>query len=416
MPPLTLRKLAQDLGPVFFLQLGEVPTVVVSSAAMAKEVMKTHDLAFCSRPQLYSAKWLFYNCTNSVFSPYGAYWRHVRKICILELLSTKMVQSYDFVRKEEVCRFVNRIADSCNQEISLTKVLGLYANDVLCRVVLGRNFSEGGEYDLHGFQSMLDDYQELLGGLSIGDFFPSKEFVHTLTGHKSRLKKTFKRFDSFFNKVIQEHLSPQRKTEGAKDLRDVLLDIKKDGSSEMPLTMDNIKAILLDMFAAGTDTSFIILDWGMTEMIMNSEVMKKAQTEVRSVLKERKTVLESDLPQLHYLKAVIKEIFRLHPPVPVLVPRESIKDVTIEGYDIPAKTWVFINDFELLPFGAGRRGCPGIIFGTVTIELALAQLLHSFDWDLPPGVEAKDLDLSEAFGISMHKTSDLIVVAKPQLS
>lgn len=200
------------------------------------------------------------------------------------------------------------------------------------------------------------------------------------------------------------------------------------------------------MFAAGTDTSFITLDWGMTELIMNPQVMKKAQAEVRSIVGERKFILESDLPQLHYLKAVVKEIFRLHPPVPVLVPRESIRDVTLEGYNIPAKTRIFINvwaigrdpeswedpekfnpdrflgssidfkgqDFELLPFGAGRRGCPGITFGTVTVELALAQLLHSFDWELPPGVEAKDLDLSEAFGISMHKTSDLILVAIPQ--
>lgn len=153
------------------------------------------------------------------------------------------------------------------------------------------------------------------------------------------------------------------------------------------------------MFAAGTDTSFIVLDWGMTELIMNPKAMKKAQAEIRRVVGERQVVLENDLPQLHYLKAVVKEIFRLHPPVPVLVPRESIQDVTIEGYNIP--------------FGAGRRGCPGITFGAVTVELALAQLLHSFDWKLPPGVEAKDLDLTEAFGISMPKTSDLIVVAKP---
>lgn len=447
LPNLSLSKLAHKLGPIIFLQLGEVPTIVVSSAAMAKEVMKTHDLAFCSRPQLYSAKWLFYNCTNIVFSPYGDYWRQVRKICILELLSTKRVQSYSFIREEEVSRLIQRIAGSCSKPINLTKLLGLYANDVLCRVVLGKNFSEGGEYDRHGFQSMLDEYQELLGGFSIGDFFPSKEFIHSLTGHRSRLQRTFRRFDNFFNKMVQGHLNPERTNEGEKDILDVLLDIQKDGcgAGEMALTIDNVKAILLDMFAAGTDTSFITLDWGMTELIMNPKVMKQAQTEVRSIVRERQ-VLESDLPRLHYLKAVIKEIFRLHPPVPVLVPRESIQDVNIAGYDIPAKTRVFVNawaigrdpqswenpetfdperfvgstidfkgqDFELLPFGAGRRGCPGIIFGTVTVELALAQLLHSFDWELPPGIEAKDLDLTEAFGISMHKTSDLIVVAKPR--
>lgn len=202
---------------------------------------------------------------------------------------------------------------------------------------------------------------------------------------------------------------------------------------------------LQDMFAAGTDTTFITLDWGMTELIMNPKVMERAQAEVRSIVGERRVVTESDLPQLHYMKAVIKEIFRLHPPAPVLVPRESMEDVTIDGYNIPAKTRFFVNawaigrdpeswrnpesfepqrfmgstidfkgqDFELIPFGAGRRSCPAITFGAATVELALAQLLHSFDWELPPGIQAQDLDMTEVFGITMHRIANLIVLAKP---
>ena len=201
------------------------------------------------------------------------------------------------------------------------------------------------------------------------------------------------------------------------------------------------------MFAAGTDTTFITLDWGMTELIMNPKVMERAQAEIRSIVGERRVVMESDLPQLHYMKAVIKEIFRLHPPAPVLVPRESTEGVTIDGYHIPAKTRLFVNawaigrdsetwknpvsfeperfmgsstidfkgqDFELIPFGAGRRSCPAISFGTAIVELALAQLLHSFDWELPPGIQPKDLDMTEAFGITMHRTANLIVFAKPR--
>ncbi|GMH01222.1 hypothetical protein Nepgr_003061 [Nepenthes gracilis] len=446
MPHRSFNKLSQKLGPIIFLQLGEVPTVVVSSAAMAKEVMKTHDLPFSSRPQLFSAKWLFYDSTDVVFSPYGSYWRHIRKICILELLSMKRVESFGFARVKEVSHLIHRIeAESNPRTVNLSEKLRLYANDVLCRVVLGRNFSEGGDYDRHGFHSMLDEYQELLGGFSVGDFFPSMEFIHTITGHKSRLQKTFRRFDKFFDELIEERLDPGRKKTQEKDLLDVLLDVQKDASSEMPLTMNNVKAILLDMFAAGTDTSFIVLDWAMTELIMNPRVMKQAQAEVRSIIRQREQVSEKDLHQFDYLKAVIKETFRLHPPVPVLVPRESIQDVTIDGYEIPAKTRVFVNvwdigrdpkswenpeefnpdrfvgrdidfkgqDFELLPFGAGRRGCPGIALGAVTIELALAHLLHRFDWELPSGVRAEDLDLNEVFGISMHKVTDLILVAKP---
>ena len=112
MPHLSLQCLAKSFGPIIYLQLGEVPTVVISSARLAKEVMKTHDLALSSRPKIFSAKHLLYNCTDVAFSPYGAYWRHIRKICILELLSAKRVESYSFVREEEVARLVSRVAES----------------------------------------------------------------------------------------------------------------------------------------------------------------------------------------------------------------------------------------------------------------------------------------------------------------
>ncbi|KAL2346968.1 hypothetical protein Fmac_000968 [Flemingia macrophylla] len=443
-PHLALQRLTQKYGPIIFLQLGQIPTVVVSSARLAKEVLKTHDLALCSRPQLFSAKYLFYNCTDIAFSPYGAYWRHIRKICILELLSAKRVQSYESVREEEVARLVHRIKGSYPGTADLSMMLGLYANDVLCRVAFGREFSEGGDYQRHGFQKMLDEYQELLGGFSVGDFFPALDFLHSLTGAKSRLQDTSGRFDQLFDQILNEHMSAN-KVEEHKDLVDVLLEVQKNHSDEMPLTTDNIKAIILDMFAAGTDTTFITLDWAMTELLMNPRVMEKAQKEVRSILGERRFVGESDLRKLDYMRAVLKEIFRFHPAVPVLVPRESIEDVVIEGYRIPAKTRFFVNawaigrdpeswedpnefkperflgsdidyrgqDFELIPFGAGRRGCPGITFAIAVVELALAQLLYSFDWKLPLGITPEDLDLTEVFGISMHRREHLHVVATP---
>ncbi|KAL3748101.1 hypothetical protein ACJRO7_009344 [Eucalyptus globulus] len=442
-PHISLHRLARKYGPIMSLQLGEVPTIVVSSAAMAKEVMNTHDLVLANRPQIFSAKHLFYDCTDMAFSPYGAYWRHIRKICILEVLSAKRVRSFSHVREEEVARLVHRIAESFPGTTNLSKLLGLYANDVLCRSAFGRDFSAGGDYDKHGFQKMLEEYQELLGGFSIGDFFPSMEFIHSLTGMKSRLQHTFKRFDNLFDQILREHSN-----EAQKDLVDVLIDIEKNGYGDMPLTRANVKALILDFFAAGTDTTFITLDWAMTELVMNPKAIERAQAELRSVVGERQYVQETDLPQLPYLKAIIKEVFRLHPPAPVLVPRESMEEVIIDGYCIPAKTRFFVNawsigrdpqswvdpevflperfldstidfkgqDFELIPFGAGRRSCPAITFGNASVEIALAQLLHSFDWQLPPGVHPKDLDMEEAFGITMHRIENLVVVAKPCFS
>jgi cytochrome P450 len=448
MPHLSLQQLAKKYGQIIYLQLGEIPTIVISSARLAKEALKTNDLALSSRPQLFSAKHLFYNCTDMAFSPYGAHWRHIRKISILELLSAKRVQSFAFVREEEVANLEQRVAESYPGTTNLSRMLGMYANSVVCRVSFNRDFTREGDYDQHGFQQLLEDYQTLLGGFSIGEFFPSMEFIHKLTGNESRLKHTFRRFDQIFDQLVKEHQIPENRRDH-KDLVDVLLEVQQSGDSEIPLTMDNIKALILDMFAAGTDTTFITLDWAMTELMMNPKAMERAQAEVRSIVKERRVVSENDLPQLNYMKAVIKETFRLHPAAPVLVPRESMENVTIDGYDIPAKTRFYINawaigrdpeswenpyafeperfiknsnidfkgqDFELIPFGAGRRICPALTFGIATVELALAQLLHSFDWELPPGVEAKDLDLKEAFGITMHRISPLFVVAKPYFS
>ncbi|KAG0485872.1 hypothetical protein HPP92_009951 [Vanilla planifolia] len=290
---------------------------------------------------------------------------------------------------------------------------------------------------------MLEEHQILLGGFSIGDFFPSLAWVSALTGMRRQLQSTFSKLDAFLDEVIADHL--EKRESNAPDLVDVLLAAQRDESADVRLTMDNIKAVILDMFAAGTDTTFITLDWAMTELAMNPKAMRAAQQEVRAVVGNRTSVAESDLGQLPYMKAVMKETLRLHPPVPVLVPRESMKAVTIEGYDIPVKTRIFVNvwaigrdpelweeaeafvperflgsevdykgqDFELLPFGAGRRGCPGLAFGIANVEIALAQMLHSFDWELPPGTHAEDFDMDEVFGITMHRAQNLVLVARP---
>ncbi|KAJ8748046.1 hypothetical protein K2173_001006 [Erythroxylum novogranatense] len=448
MPHISLRRLAAKHGPIMFLRLGEIPTLVLSSPRLAKELLTTHDIAFSNRPKLVSARSLFYGCTDIAFAPPDAYWRSIKKICNLELLSAKRVKSFSFVREGEVARLGSRIAEPYPGPVNLSKLLGLYANDVICRVVLGKNFSEAGEYDRHGFHDMLHNFLTLLGGFSLGDYFPSLGYVQNLTSMKSKLQTTFEPFDQFFDEVISEHLYSATKSEEQKDLVDILLDIQKSGSSEMPLNMNNIKPIMLDAFAGGTDTTFVTLDWAMTELIMHPSIMRKAQAELSTVVGEKRKVEDSDLQHLHFMKAILKETFRLHPAGPLLIPRESMEDSVIDGYNIPAKTRVYLNvwaigrdpkiwenpetfeperfmgssidftgrNFELLPFGAGRRGCPGISFGTAVMELGLAQLLHSFDWELPPGVTPKDIDNREFFGLGVGRTVPLHVIAKPRFN
>ncbi|GMH01219.1 hypothetical protein Nepgr_003058 [Nepenthes gracilis] len=202
----------------------------------------------------------------------------------------------------------------------------------------------------------------------------------------------------------------------------------------------------MDIFIAGTDTSAATIVWTMVELIKNPEAMKKAQDEITEIAWGKENIEESDLPKLSYLKLVLKESFRLHPPAPLLIPRETTRACTINGYEIPAKTRILINartiardpfywkdpdsfkperffyssvdfrghDYELIPFGIGRRSCPGINFSVLTVELALANLLHYFDWKLPHGITRDDVDMVEAVGLTVHKKTPLLLIATPR--
>ncbi|GAB4859092.1 hypothetical protein Ancab_040390 [Ancistrocladus abbreviatus] len=446
MSHISFKHLTDKLGPIIHLQFGGIPIVIVSSADMAKEVMKTHDQVTASRPELYSPKHLLYNCSDIGFSPYGAHFKYARRITVAELLSPSKVQSYEGIRKEQVSHLVQRIEASCHSPVNLSKLLRLYIYDGLFRVITGKHFSEEA---FDEFTGMLIAFAQGLGSFSFRDFFPSLEFLDVLVGHKSKLEKTSQRFDNFLNDIIKQHQDSMKENSKGKDFVEVLLNIQKNGGGDMALTMTDVKAILISMFAAGLDTTIFILDWAMTELFLSPSLMNRAQAEVRSIVGEKKIVSESDLLQMQYMKAIIKETLRLHPPAPLALPREVAEDVIIGGYDIPAKTRIFVDvwaigrdskvwkdsdifnpdrfigndnidvkgqNYELLPFGAGRRICPGLTFAIVTMELGLAQLLHSFDWELPPGVQPKDLDISEICNVLVARATDLVVMAKPHFA
>ncbi|KAK1319382.1 Cytochrome P450 71A9 [Acorus calamus] len=434
LPHHALHRLSLRHGPLIHLHLGQVPTLVASSARLAREILKTHDSSLCSRPQLIAAQVLSFGCSDVTFSPYGPYWRQTRKIAVTELLGSRRVGSFRLVRDQETARLLDSLSAASRTAVDVSDLFFRLANDVLCRVAFGRRFSDVGVAGKKGLTEVLTETQALLGGFNIGDFYPRWGWVNALTGLTGRMERNLEELKVVCDGIIAEHLGEEREGAEEEDFVDRSADL------EVPITDDNLKALVLDMFVAGTDTTSATLEWTMTELARNPDVMNKAQQEVRRVAAQtgrRQTLLqESDLQHLHYTKSVIKETLRLHPPVPLLVPRESIHPCKIDGYDVPVGTRVLINtyaigrdpeswedplkfdperfaradidvkgggDFELLPFGGGRRGCPGYGFGLATIEIALARLLLCFDWELPPGVGGGDLDLEEIFGLATRK-------------
>ncbi|KAM7250557.1 hypothetical protein ACFE04_022440 [Oxalis oulophora] len=434
-----LRDLAVEYGPLMHLKLGEVSHMVVSSSEIAEQVMKTHDLNFCQRPRSLAAAILTYNFQDIVYGPFGDHWKQLRRICTREVLAPKRVQSFQQIREELVSDLIKSISSNRAESlINLSKMIFSLTFETVLRAAFGMECE-----DLEPFKSMPEKFLEVISGFHLAEFFPSIKLLQSISGMSSELKKLHQEIDKLLQKIINEHMA--KKGDEKEDIVDVLLSLKEHGNLEHPLTMDQIKAVILDLFIAGSDTSSTTLEWTMSELLRNPRVMKKVQEEVRCVFNTLGTVSESGIYQLEYLKLIIKETLRLHAPAPLLIPRECRERCEINGYEIPVKSKIIINawaigrdprhwtepesfrperfidspfdfkgtDFEFIPFGAGRRMCPGISFGMANVELPLAKLLYHFDWKLPSGMNHDNLDMTEKFGTTVRRKTDLYLVPVP---
>ncbi|XP_022956390.1 cytochrome P450 71B34-like [Cucurbita moschata] len=445
LPHRSLSQLSKKYGPVMLLQLGSVPTVVISSAAAARELFKFHDLASCSRPPLHANGRLSYNYLDMSLAPYGEHWRNVRKICMLELFSAQRVQSFQEIREEEVGRLLNSISQSSSSSAPIDlsdKSYSLTAN-IITRVAFGSIFS-GGKLDDEHFQHVMHSALAAIGSFSMTDFIPTFGWIiDRLNGVHGRLEKSFAEMDAFFQHVVEDRINFKKSSKKEENIVDVLLRMEKESSESdaLKVTKDCVKALIMDIFLAGVESGAGTIVWAMSELIRNPRVMKKLQNEIRSCIK-KDSVKETDLEKLEYLKMVVKEVLRLHPPAPLLLPRETISPFKLNGYDIDPKTHLHINvwaigrdpqswtdpeeffperfigsnidykgqHFEFLPFGGGRRICPGMNMGTLMMELALANLLFCFDWKLPDGMKEEDVDMEEDGGLTVTKKSLLKLI------
>ncbi|RWR73956.1 LOW QUALITY PROTEIN: Cytochrome P450 [Cinnamomum micranthum f. kanehirae] len=478
LPHRSLRDLANEHGALMHLRLGQLSTIVVSSAGFAKEFMKTQDLNFVDRPQILAARIVGYGST--LFLHMEITGDNCVRFTCLSSLSAKRVESFKRIREEEVFNFVKSVSAAAGSPINLSEKFLSLTNKVVTRACFGKECKHQ-----EVFIEALNELVTLASGFDVGDVFPSLEFVQVISGLKFRLERVHRKMDRVLDDILQEHEKSMTKesSEGRleEDLVDVLLRLQHDGDLEIPITKRSIKAVLAvsfsaetdfylwswvddllqdkpckhglsfkqrvlflfqEMFAAGTETSSTVMEWAMSELMRNPNVMEKAQAEVREVLRGKAPIEEKDIHELNYLKLVIKETLRLHTPLPLLLPRECRERCEIDGYEIPAKARVIINawaigrdpqhwddaesfrperfigssinfkgtNFELIPFGAGRRMCPGMLFGLASVELALAQLLYYFEWKLPNAIEPEDLDMTEAFGIAVGRKSNLYLI------
>ncbi|CAN0908578.1 Desmethyl-deoxy-podophyllotoxin synthase [Linum grandiflorum] len=347
------------------------------------------------------------------------------------------------IREEEVGKLVTAFSRKAEEaaEVNISEEVFWLSTRLTSRTALGK----ARERD-DGFLNMVGELSDVLGGFKVSDLFPSFKFLPLLTGYKAKLVRMHKKLDLILDDIINEHKVKRSDHERQgddvdEDLVDVLLNRQKNGT-------ENIKAVIVETFLAGVETSATAIDWTMAEMMRENRVLQKAQKEVRQVYAGKATVDEASIHELTYLDLVIKESLRLRPPLPLLLPRECREKIEINGYEIPANTKVIINgwaigrdgrywdqpdkfyperfldrdddkegmDFEFIPFGSGRRMCPGMLYASAVVKLVLANLLFHFDWKLPSGMKSEDLDMTEAFGVSVRRKCGLCLIPVKPMS
>ncbi|KAJ4797065.1 cytochrome P450 family 71 polypeptide [Rhynchospora pubera] len=444
LPHHALRNLSQRHGHLMFLQVGERPTVVISSREGARIIIKTCESTFCDRPTSPTTKIFTYGGKDLVLSPYGDYWREIRKIITSGFLSPKRVQSFRSIREEEISDLIQLISSMSSRmhTINLSDMMSVMANNVSVRAISG---SKSKHKIL--FVNELQRSAELAAGFCLANLFPSFGILSMISKQVRKAEKCHTAIDQLLENLIQD----RRESEDDKDADDLLSLLLRhlDEHPNNSISMDTAKTILFSAVGGGTHTTGAVLEWVMSELVKNPTVMKKAQDEVRQ-LQGRKIITEVDLAELNFLRLVIKETLRLHPVAP-LIPRVCPDTLNILNHEVPKGTTLIVNmwavgrdptnwkdpeefrperfaegndhyldsiamDLEFFPFGAGRRNCPGKFFGSAIVELTVANLLYHFNWELPCGLKPEQLDMTENFGISIRRKSSLLLHALPHTS
>ncbi|KAK6924443.1 Cytochrome P450 [Dillenia turbinata] len=450
-----LAKLAEQYGGLCHLKIGFVHTMAVSDPETAKQVLQIQDNIFSNRPATIAISYLTYDRADMAFAHYGPFWRQMRKLCVMKLFSRKRAESWESVR-DEVDSAVRTVAHNLGSAVNVGELVFGLTRNIIYRAAFGSSSHEGQDE----FIKILQEFSRLFGAFNIADFIPFLGWIDP-QGLTSRLERARKSLDGFIDHIIDEHMEKKKRNlkdhqSNDSDMVDELLafyseEAKVNESEDLQhaikLTRDNIKAIIMDVMFGGTETVASAIEWVMAELMRNPEEMKRVQQELTNVVGLNRRVEESDFEKLTYLKCVIKETLRLHPPIPLLL-HETAEDAEVGGYSIPARSRIMINawaigrdkgswehpesfqpsrflkdgapdfkgsNFEFIPFGSGRRSCPGMQLGLYTLDLSVAHLLHCFTWELPDGMKPSELDMDDVFGLTAPRKIQLVAVPRPRL-
>ncbi|CAL0308349.1 unnamed protein product [Lupinus luteus] len=454
-----LGDLADRYGHVFTIKLGSAVVLVVNNWESAKECFTINDLNVSYRPSILMTEHMTYNQCMLSFSPYGAYWRKIRKMSNSGILSKNKVDLLSDIRGlevkssiQELFNFWSRKKDESNfMLVEMKQWFRELALNVIFHIAAGKKDFGGdatnNDKEAQKYIKTIRKFLRLIGTYTVADAIPLLRWFD-FGGYEKDMKKTFKELDYLIGGWLEEHRKKalDHDEKRNKDFIDVMLTMI-DGSTIEGIDSDTaIKATTMALILGATDSSIAIHTWTICLLLNNPHTLEKVKEEIDINVGKERCVNESDINNLVYLQAVVNETLRLYPPVP-LITREFAEDCNIGGYYVKKGTRLFTNawkiqtdpimwpdplefkperfltthkdvdfrghHFEFIPFGCGRRICPGITFGIRTTYLTLATFLQSFDISKP---SSKPIDMSSIVEVTNIKVTPLDILIKPRLS
>ncbi|KAJ1268430.1 hypothetical protein BS78_07G134400 [Paspalum vaginatum] len=449
----SLSRLATRYGPVLSIRLGSRDAVVVSSADCARQCFTELDVIFANRPAFPTMNLMTYGGTTIGNCRYGAYWRHIRRVATVHLLSSSRVSSMVPAISAEVRAMVRRMYGAAaagsggTARVELRRRLFELSHSVLMGTIAETRTSRAVGYadtdmspEAQEFKGMMDVLMPLLGAANTWDCLPVLQRFDVL-GVKKKIAAAVSGRDAFFQRLIDtERGRPDDGGGGGekKSMIAVMLSLQK--SEPESYTDETIMAILFSMFAAGSESTAGTTEWAMSLLLNHPEVIKKAQEEMDATIGNSRLLDADDVPRLGYLQGIINETLRLYPVVPLLVPHESTADCTVGGHHIRSRTLLLVNVYAIqrdpaiwedptafkpdrfqdpvaeekfmIPFGMGRRKCPGEGLARRTLAMVLGSLIQCFDWDTVGG--AAKVDMTEGPGLTLPRAVPLEAMCKPR--
>ncbi|RWR82971.1 isoflavone 2'-hydroxylase [Cinnamomum micranthum f. kanehirae] len=451
----SLSSLSRRYGPILALRFGSRPVLIVSSPSLVEECFTKNDIIFANRPRLLAGKYIGYDYTTLGWSSYGPHWRNLRRIAATEILSSNRVNMFSSVRSDEIRTLVKDLfLDSdLGKAVELKRKFSELALNVMMRMIAGKRYYGETVVDLEEagrFREIVEESLALSGASNLLDFLPVLRWIG-FKGVEKRMIGLVKERDLLLQGLIDEHRKKKGifsesdvdgvETRGKKKtLIDLLLSLRE---TEPEYYSDNIiKGIIIALVGAGTDTSSVTLEWAMSLLLNNPEVLKKAKAELDVQVGKDRLLDESDLDKLPYLHCIINETLRMHPAGPLLIPHESSEECTLGGFHVPSGTMLLVNlwaihrdpnlwvdptsfkperfegvendkecvNCKFIPFGYGRRSCPGMGMAVKVVGLALGTLIQCFEWER---VGEEKVDMMEGGGLTMPKAKPLVALYRP---